>query len=233
MYDVEIEHRLQEISKQIEEERTRNFEYTENDRINQLGFNQAKIINDNAIVRQVFDLRTPEYTLVMPSDICAPKYASTGAVTSQQKQVTSNLSNWKQRLSITLALFLLLRFRGMLFATESFIETPTANLVDYADILQATICRMHKYCCSKIRALPYWRSQFTTLREAPANDLYVFGTIKPASTVCVSIFAGWEYVFRCPGKCVGVYVFAKAKANSLLSPNQYESRVSTLLSPKS
>jgi hypothetical protein len=138
MYDVEIEHRLQEISKQIEEERTRNYEYTENDRINQLGFNQAKIINDNAIVRQVFDLRTPEYTLVMPSDICAPKYASTGAVTSQQKQVTSNLSNWKQRLSITLALFLLLRFRGMLFATESFIETPTANLVDYADILFAT-----------------------------------------------------------------------------------------------
>ena len=58
MYDVEIEHRLQEISKQIEEERTRNYEYTENDRINQLGFNQAKIINDNAIVRQVFDLRT-------------------------------------------------------------------------------------------------------------------------------------------------------------------------------
>ena len=55
MYDIEIEDRLREISKQIGQERTRDYENTEFDRIHLL---RAKTINDDAFVRQVLNLQS-------------------------------------------------------------------------------------------------------------------------------------------------------------------------------
>ena len=144
MYDIEIEDRLREISKQIGQERTRDYENTEFDRIHLL---RAKTINDDAfvpqIVRQVLNLRTPEYTLVMPSHISAPKYAPicapTDATTFSSAQNVKIESNWKRRLATTVFFYVLLQFRGVLFETDTFVATPTAKLIDSANLLFSPI----------------------------------------------------------------------------------------------
>lgn len=142
MYDVEIEHRLQEISKQIEEERTRNYQYTKNDRIITLGFDQATFMNDNAIVRQVFDLRTPDYTLVMPSLNSATPTAASSPNDKKCIKTGFGNSSWNRKFFITLILFFLVRFRGVAFESETFIASTQTDLIDAATDLFSSIYNM-------------------------------------------------------------------------------------------
>jgi len=74
-----------------------------------------------------FKLRTPEYTLVSGG--------STAAATLASAQTVHTAWSWNQQLAITVVLFVLLRFRGVAFKTETFVATPAEELVDYPDVL--------------------------------------------------------------------------------------------------